>query len=93
MTGDLPRACELRQSNSIIGNVTYGVVGTEIYTVDLGTGKLTALFNYSGHGLGIDTGATALPSLLSVPEPGSLNMILAGILALAFYQARKRARA
>jgi len=72
-----------------IGNTTYAVAGTEVYTISLTTGALTPVFNYSGHGLGNVAGAAAL----SVPEPGNVAMLLAGVVALAFYQARKRARA
>lgn len=75
-----------------VGGVTYGITGTEIYTINLTDAAVTPVFNYGGHGLGADSGAAALSSFVTVPEPGNVSMILSGILALAFFQLRKRAR-
>jgi len=67
--------------------VLYAIADTEIYSVNLSNANLTPVFNYSGHGLAKDNGAASLV----VPEPGSLPLLLAGLLGLALYRRRARA--
>ena len=76
-----------------VGGTTYAIAGTEVYVLDLTSAALTPVFNYGGlSALGTVAGAAA-PTSLVVPEPSNVALLLSGVCALAYFQARKRVRA
>lgn len=80
-------------------HVTYAAAGTEIYTVNLTTGLMTPVLDYSGHGLFAANGTAFVaengpPS--AIPEPSTWVMMGIGFGLMAFAgarHARKRAPA
>lgn len=72
--------------------VTYAVAGTEVYSVNTNTAALTPLFDYSGHGLSAANGSAFRSESRPVPEPASLAMLGAGLLATGIVRCRSRKR-
>jgi len=67
------------------GAAMYAVAGTEIYTVDLSSGLLTPVLDYSGHGLGDANGTAFLAENNTVPEPSTWAMMMLGFAGLGFF--------
>lgn len=73
-------------------NVLYAVAGTNLYSVNAGTGALTSILDYSGKGLGQAFGQAFYYEATVVPEP-STTLLLALGLAPAWLVARRKKRA
>jgi len=69
----------------------YGVAGTQVYTVDLSTGGLTADGNWSSNSLGLQsaTGATIAPT----PLPAALPLFATGLVGLGLFGWRRKRKA
>jgi hypothetical protein len=67
------------------GTSMFAVAGTEIFSVDLSSGLLTPVLDYSGHGLGDANGTAFLAENTTVPEPSTWAMMMLGFAGLGFF--------
>jgi hypothetical protein len=70
------------------GTTMYAVSGTEVYSVNLSNAKLTALFDYGGHGLGSAYGSAFITE--GVPEPSTWAMMILGFLGVGLLAYRRK---